>query len=249
MPEEIPLPPFTDQAIGKIGTPIAPSNLPSVADMANAMHYTQTLLNSNFLKEVLNEDVVHSKKYKNRLLFTTDGDAEPPWFSGAIECTLAPIRADIQGIKDGIQGIKRVQGHVWRMAARGHNLSTGYGDAAKLEVVPFPNGQDLTKEPVSTHATNQYWCMMVLRHADSYSVTITLLLPDPTIIHTSTNNSKLIPSSSPLSTSYLINKNKNWVNDYNFKSKELVLVLNKKIKPKVGYKCKPQYFGPMMVVK
>ncbi|KXN83425.1 Pol polyprotein, partial [Leucoagaricus sp. SymC.cos] len=36
---------------------------------------------------------------------------------------------------------------------------------------------------------------------------------------------------------------------YDFGPGELVLVLNKKIKPNVGHKCKPRYFGPMVVVK
>ncbi|KAF8816470.1 hypothetical protein BYT27DRAFT_7063666, partial [Phlegmacium glaucopus] len=52
-------------------------------------------------------------------------------------------------------------------------------------------------------------------------------------------------------------KNANRIHDYNFKQGELVLVLNKKIEPDVGCKCynysfnkcKPQYFGPMMVDK
>jgi len=44
-------------------------------------------------------------------------------------------------------------------------------------------------------------------------------------------------------------KNANWIRNYNFYSGELVLVLNKKIEPDVGQKCKPRYFGPMVVVK
>ena len=79
--------------------------------------------------------------------------------------TLAPIRADIQVMKDDIRDIKRVQGQVWQLAARvsnvshlilplmihsqNHNLSAGAGDDARLEVVPFTNGRDPTKEPVS----------------------------------------------------------------------------------------------------
>jgi len=43
-------------------------------------------------------------------------------------------------------------------------------------------------------------------------------------------------------------QNTNWIQDYNFESGELVLVLNKKIKPEVGQKCRPRYFGPMVVV-
>ena len=100
--------------------------------------------------------------------------------------TLAPIRADIQVMKDDIQvmkgdievmkddirnmkddiwDMKRVQGQVWKLAAKvsnisplilplmthskTHNLSAGAGDDASLEVVPFTNGQDPTKDPVS----------------------------------------------------------------------------------------------------
>ncbi|KXN91863.1 hypothetical protein AN958_11543 [Leucoagaricus sp. SymC.cos] len=44
-------------------------------------------------------------------------------------------------------------------------------------------------------------------------------------------------------------KNANHIHNYDFSPGELVLVLNKKIKPDVGHKCKPQYFGPMVVVK
>jgi len=44
-------------------------------------------------------------------------------------------------------------------------------------------------------------------------------------------------------------KNANRIHNYNFHSGELVLVLNKKIEPDVGRKCKPRYFGPMVVVK
>jgi len=43
-------------------------------------------------------------------------------------------------------------------------------------------------------------------------------------------------------------KNANKVYNYDFKPGELVLVLNKWIKPKIGRKCKPCYFGPMAVV-
>jgi len=43
-------------------------------------------------------------------------------------------------------------------------------------------------------------------------------------------------------------KNTNRIYNYDFKSGELVLVLNKQIKPKMGCKCKPHYLGPMVVV-
>jgi hypothetical protein len=78
---------------------------------------------------------------------------------------MAPIRADIQVMKDDIRDIKRVQGQVHKLAARvsnvsllilplmthskNHNLSAGAGDDARLEVVPFANGRDPTKAPVS----------------------------------------------------------------------------------------------------
>ena len=91
MPQAIALPPFSDQAIGIIGVPNAPSNPPSVTDITNAMHYSRILLNSNGTwnlsyvavclnvyvttaqKRVPGEDVVHSEQYKNKLLFTRDG--------------------------------------------------------------------------------------------------------------------------------------------------------------------------------
>ncbi|KXN91829.1 hypothetical protein AN958_11979 [Leucoagaricus sp. SymC.cos] len=44
-------------------------------------------------------------------------------------------------------------------------------------------------------------------------------------------------------------KNINQIHDYDFSPGELILVLNKKIKPDVGCKCKPRYFSPMVVVK
>ena len=44
-------------------------------------------------------------------------------------------------------------------------------------------------------------------------------------------------------------KNANCIYDFNFKTGELVLVLNKWIEPEVGWKCRPCYFGPMVVVK
>ena len=44
-------------------------------------------------------------------------------------------------------------------------------------------------------------------------------------------------------------KNANRISDCNFKSEELVLVLNKQIEPKTGHKCKPRYLGPMAVVR
>ena len=105
------------------------------------------------------------------------------WFTEAMERiltkTLALIRADIQDmkdnirdmkddiqdIKDDIRDIKRVQGQVWKLAAKvfdvsplippimthlkNHNLCAGAGDNARLEVVPFTIGQDPTKDPVS----------------------------------------------------------------------------------------------------
>jgi hypothetical protein len=87
--------------------------------------------------------------------------------------TLALIRADVQVVKGGIQvmkddiwDIKRVQGQVWRLAARvsnvsslilplmthskNHSLSAGAGDDTRFEVVPFTNGQDPTKEPLNS---------------------------------------------------------------------------------------------------
>jgi len=44
-------------------------------------------------------------------------------------------------------------------------------------------------------------------------------------------------------------KNANKVYNYDFKPGELVLVLNKRIEPEIGRKCKPHYFGPMAVVQ
>jgi hypothetical protein len=40
----------------------------------------------------------------------------------------------------------------------------------------------------------------------------------------------------------------NVINDYNFHPGSLVLVLNKKIEAASNAKCKPRYFGPMIVV-
>jgi len=51
------------------------------------------------------------------------------------------------------------------------------------------------------------------------------------------------------STRDLEKKNANQIRNYNFHSRELVLVLNKKIEPDIGWKCKPRYFGPIVVVK
>ena len=92
MPQAIPLPPFSDQAIGIIGAPNPPSNPPSVKDITNAMHHSRILLNANGMsgisllwccmpllwchtaqKRVPDEDVVHNEQYKNKLLFTRDG--------------------------------------------------------------------------------------------------------------------------------------------------------------------------------
>lgn len=110
----------------------------------------------------------------------------PPWFNGAMENILgeylAPIRGDLQILKDDVRDIKRVQCHIWKLAAKVsnvfpmvppliilikmihsnlkyQNMSAGAGDDAILEVVPFSNGQDPTKEPVcfcssSTSATS-----------------------------------------------------------------------------------------------
>jgi len=44
-------------------------------------------------------------------------------------------------------------------------------------------------------------------------------------------------------------RNANRICNYDFGTEELVLVLNKKIKPNMGRKGKPRYFGPMVVVK
>ena len=41
---------------------------------------------------------------------------------------------------------------------------------------------------------------------------------------------------------------KNTIHDYKFQPGDLVLVLNKKIEPLTNAKCKPRYFGPMLVV-
>jgi len=43
-------------------------------------------------------------------------------------------------------------------------------------------------------------------------------------------------------------KNVNRICNYDFKSGELVLVLNKWIEPKIGHKYKPCYLRPMVVV-
>ena len=40
----------------------------------------------------------------------------------------------------------------------------------------------------------------------------------------------------------------NTIRDYDFKPGSLVLVLNKKIEPASNAKCKPHYFGPMVVI-
>jgi len=41
---------------------------------------------------------------------------------------------------------------------------------------------------------------------------------------------------------------KNTIHDYTFKPRDLILVLNKKIKAASNAKCKPRYFGPMVIV-
>ena len=40
----------------------------------------------------------------------------------------------------------------------------------------------------------------------------------------------------------------NTIHDFNFKPGSLILVLNKKLKPASNAKCKPHYFGPMVIV-
>ena len=40
----------------------------------------------------------------------------------------------------------------------------------------------------------------------------------------------------------------NTIQDFNFKPGSLVLILNKKVEATSNAKCKPQYFGPMVVV-
>ena len=86
---------------------------------------------------------------------------------------LAPIKADIRDMKGDIRDMKvdiqdliRQQSQVWKLAARVSNFSTlippimthlknhnlslyGAGDEVMLEVVPFTNGRDPTKNPVS----------------------------------------------------------------------------------------------------
>ena len=52
MPDAIPLPPFSDQAIAIIGGPNAPSNPPSMTDIMNAMHDSWTLLNVNGMSRI-----------------------------------------------------------------------------------------------------------------------------------------------------------------------------------------------------
>src|ERR1700678_419052 len=42
---------------------------------------------------------------------------------------------------------------------------------------------------------------------------------------------------------------KNTIHDYNFQPGDLVLVLNKKIEPESNAKCKPRYFGPLIVIQ
>ena len=42
---------------------------------------------------------------------------------------------------------------------------------------------------------------------------------------------------------------KNTIHDYNFQPGDLVLVLNKKIELKSNAKCRPRYFGPLIVVQ
>jgi hypothetical protein len=44
-------------------------------------------------------------------------------------------------------------------------------------------------------------------------------------------------------------RNMNKIYDYDFAPGSLVLVLNKKIEPDIGRKCKPRYFGPMVVIR
>jgi hypothetical protein len=82
--------------------------------------------------------------------------------------SMKDVIRDILFMKDDIRPIKRVQGQVWKLAARvsnftllipplmthskNHNLYVGAGDSddPRFEVVPFPNGRDPTKDPVSS---------------------------------------------------------------------------------------------------
>ena len=42
---------------------------------------------------------------------------------------------------------------------------------------------------------------------------------------------------------------KTTIHDYNFQTSDLVLILNKALAPESNTKCKPRYFGPMIVVR
>ncbi len=76
------------------------------------------------------------------------------------------IKNDVNGLKDDMRSVKTAQGHIRRISAivscnvallflifltyytQLYNRSQGSGDDTALEVVPFGNGDDPTKQPV-----------------------------------------------------------------------------------------------------
>lgn len=111
-------------------------------------------------------------------------DALAPVIEHILADALAPIRADLEVLKDDMRFVKRVQCQVWKLAAKvsnvfpsippllmiyskNHNLAAGMGEDAKLEVVPFSNGQDPTKDPVGFFLPFSHICYELIHFAST----------------------------------------------------------------------------------
>ncbi|KAJ8694026.1 hypothetical protein PTI98_008959 [Pleurotus ostreatus] len=170
--------PALSPGLRKIVTrPNQPSNPPTIDDAAVsciiAFQAIDARLHTN--QPVTNEDIVCTAQYQAQVMAGVE-EGQPPWFAAAMTPTTAAqshTAIDTNGsTPDSTQMDARIDSLVGetrtgrRTAALLWNRTHGVASDARLEVVPFADGTDPTREPHNLQAITSAGMISTLAYED-----------------------------------------------------------------------------------
>ncbi|KAL0957810.1 hypothetical protein HGRIS_001587 [Hohenbuehelia grisea] len=162
--------PAMSQCLRKIVTrPNQPSNPPTIDDVAASCIIAFQAIDARLHTDqnVTNEDIVRTAQYQTQVMAGVE-EGQPPWFAAAMAQLLDPITQQLtqmdQRLTQVDQRLAQVDQRLAQMDARIDSLvretrtgrrtaallwnrTHGVASDARLEVVPFSDGTDPTKEP------------------------------------------------------------------------------------------------------
>ncbi|KAF7426476.1 hypothetical protein PC9H_008845 [Pleurotus ostreatus] len=156
--------PALSPGLRKIVTrPNQPSNPPTIDDAAVsciiAFQAIDARLHTN--QPVTNEDIVCTAQYQAQVMAGVE-EGQPPWFAAAMTPTTA-AQTQMDARIDSLVGETRTGR---RTAALLWNRTHGVASDARLEVVPFADGTDPTREPHNLQAITSAGMISTLAYED-----------------------------------------------------------------------------------